>query len=196
MPYRTFIRENSDVSEYVGLDLDTALNYDDVRPDYTWDGKHMPFSDASFDSILATEVLEHCPDPDLFLREVHRVLRQGGRFFFTVPFLWNLHEVPHDEYRYTPFALEKHLTRCGFTELTIHALGGWHASLAQILGLWVRRSGLSRIKQKLLTPMLMPVIKRLLVRDRATPITFTEGSMITGLSGFAVKPDSANRDNP
>lgn len=187
MPYRAFIRSKSRISEYVGLDIQGALNYDDVAPDYTWDGKRMPFEEGAFDCVLATEVLEHCPEPDVFLGEVHRVLRPGGKLFFTVPFLWNLHEVPHDEYRYTPFALERHLTRTGFQEVSIHAMGGWHASLAQMLGLWLRRSGLSEGKQKVLPFLLMPVIKALLAKDDPQAVTFTEGAMITGLHGSAEK---------
>jgi len=88
---------------------------------------------------IATEVFEHCPDPEIVMKEIWRVLKLGGILFFTVPFLWNLHETPYDEYRYTPFALKRHLTQSGFTEIEIKAMGGWDAALAQMLGLWVRR---------------------------------------------------------
>ena len=186
MPYKRFISENSAISEYVGLDIETALPYDAaVVPDFRWDGKTMPFEAHAFDSVMATEVLEHCPDPNLFLREVRRVLRPDGLFFFTVPFLWNLHEVPHDEYRYTPFSLERHLRCAGFSEVNIRALGGWHASLAQLLGLWVRRSGMSVTKQRMLSVLIKPVMQILLRKAADEQVRFIEGSMITGLSGYA-----------
>jgi len=86
------------VISYLGIDLEGALIYDaNIKPDFTWDGKRLPFETNSFDTIISTEVLEHCPEPEVFLYEVFRVLKKGGVFFFTVPFLWNLHEVPHDE---------------------------------------------------------------------------------------------------
>lgn len=188
MPYRNYILENSNVSQYVGLDIENALAYDSkLKPDYTWDGKKMPFEDDSFDCAFGTEVLEHCPEPEIVLKEVLRVLKPDGVFFFTVPFLWNLHEVPHDEYRYTPFSLQRHLNNAGFKVIEIKATGGWHASMAQMLGLWVRRSPLTTRKRNTLSLILKPIIKFLIKMDKSEQIVFKEGQMITGLYGTAKK---------
>lgn len=188
MPYRSYILSNSAVTEYAGLDIESALVYDEgVKPDFTWDGITMPMPNEQYDCAFATEVLEHCPDPLLVLRETNRVLKPGGAFFFTVPFLWNLHEVPYDEYRYTPFALQRLLTAAGFHEIQLQATGGWHRSMAQMLGLWVRRSPLGSGKRKLFSTLLKPVIAYLLKKDTTLPVTFKEGQMITGLSGIAYK---------
>jgi SAM-dependent methyltransferase len=187
MPYKNYVLSNSTVNQYVGLDIEVAIKYDkNIRPDYTWDGKVMPFDESSFDCCVATEVLEHCPDPEMFLNETYRVLRSGGVFFFTVPFLWPLHEVPYDEYRYTPFSLERHLKNAGFKDIKIEAMGGWHASMAQMLGLWVRRASLSKGKKFLLSILIKPIYKYLLKMDKP-PVKFEESTMITGLWGVAKK---------
>lgn len=188
MPYKAFIIANSRVNTYIGLDIETAIVYDSkVKPDITWDGKKMPVEAESFETVMATEVLEHCPDPERVLTEIYRVLKPGGSFFFTVPFLWNLHEVPYDAYRYTPFILEKLLVQSGFTSVEINAHGGWHASLAQMLGLWVRRAPMRSIKRKVLSHLFKPLIKYLYKKDHQQVIRFKEGQMITGLSGLAFK---------
>lgn len=188
MPYKEYILKNSNVNNYVGLDIEDSLIYDSkIRPDFTWNGVSMPFEDNSFECAFGTEVLEHCPNPEIVLKEVYRVLKQDGIFFFTVPFLWNLHEVPHDEYRYTPFSLQRHLENSRFKNVEMKALGGWHASMAQMLGLWVRRSPMSSRKRNFLSAILKPVIKILIKMDKNTNVSFVEGQMITGLYGTAKK---------
>lgn len=188
MPYKEYILRNSKVSNYVGLDIESAINYDpEIMPDFTWKGKRMPFESDSFDCAFGTEVLEHCPEPELILKEVFRILKPGGTFFFTVPFLWNLHEVPNDEYRYTPFALKRHLKNSGFKSIEIKATGGWHASMAQMLGLWVRRSNMPENKRNLLSIFIKPIMKYLVKIDKPEEVKFTDGQMITGLSGIAKK---------
>ncbi len=48
-------------------------------------GHAMPYPGGTFGSVLSNSVLEHIPDLDPVLREAARVLRPGGRVFFTVP---------------------------------------------------------------------------------------------------------------
>jgi SAM-dependent methyltransferase len=51
-----------------------------VEPD-----EPLPFADASFDLVLCAETIEHVRDVQLFVSEVRRVLRPGGRFAVTTP---------------------------------------------------------------------------------------------------------------
>jgi SAM-dependent methyltransferase len=52
------------------------------------DATRLPFPDASFDRIIASEVLEHVPDDGAALSELTRVLRPGGIIAATVPSWW------------------------------------------------------------------------------------------------------------
>ncbi len=85
----------------------------------------LPFAAESFDCVLATEVLEHCPDPAAVVREIARVLRPGGRAFVTTPFLVPLHEMPWDFYRYTPSALRHLAETFGLSVETIKPRGSY-----------------------------------------------------------------------
>lgn len=43
------------------------------------DAARLPFEDASFDVVIANHMLYHLDDPNVALKEFHRVLRAGGR---------------------------------------------------------------------------------------------------------------------
>jgi SAM-dependent methyltransferase len=53
--------------------------------DYISDIWNIPASDASFDCILCTEVLEHIPYPNETIQEFSRLLKPGGKLILTAP---------------------------------------------------------------------------------------------------------------
>jgi SAM-dependent methyltransferase len=191
MPYKSLIMGlDTKVSKYIGLDIENPLYQKETKPDLFWDGTIIPLDDCSIDCALATEVFEHLPDPEKVMREIGRVLKPNGILFFTVPFLWPLHNVPHDEYRYTPFSLERHLKNSGLDRINIRALGGWDACLAQMIGLWVSRKPMGKDEREKYAREFFPLYRKLIESDRA-PIQFIESQMISGLYGTALKPDKS-----
>lgn len=79
----------------IGLDVDPYAkeNYlmDEVR--IIKDDGLFPVEDAYADVVTAQWVVEHVADPDVFLREIHRVLKPGGSFVFMTtnirsPIMW------------------------------------------------------------------------------------------------------------
>lgn len=103
-----------DVDEYIGLEIDTPENRLRKHADQYYDGTRFPFPDASFDGVLCNQVLEHVFEPTIFISEIRRVLRPGGRLLLTVPFVWDEHEQPWDYARYTSFGLRHLLEGSGF----------------------------------------------------------------------------------
>lgn len=71
-------------SEYLGDSV--ALGEMDADGLRNEDATRLTFDDDSFNLALSFEVLEHIPDFMEALRETHRVLCPGGRFYFTAPF--------------------------------------------------------------------------------------------------------------
>jgi SAM-dependent methyltransferase len=87
---------------YVGLDYPpTGRTLYGARPQVFGDAGQLPFRDGSFDVVVCLEVLEHVREPDQALRELARVLRPGGRAFVSMPFLYPVHDAPHDYQRWT-----------------------------------------------------------------------------------------------
>ncbi len=112
------------VSENVCIDWENTLHlnpYVDQLLDLT---KALPFESASFDTVLLTDVLEHIPEPMNLMCEIARILRPGGKLILGVPFLYWLHEVPHDYYRYTEFALRRFCQLSGLRVVELNRYGG------------------------------------------------------------------------
>jgi len=96
-------------------------------------GARLPFEDARFDTIILSDVLEHLPEPLLLWREMARLLAPGGHALINVPFLYGLHELPHDYYRYTEFALRRHAQLAGLELSELKTVGGSLHVLADIV---------------------------------------------------------------
>lgn len=68
------------------------------------------FRDGEFENILCTEVLEHLHTPQKALDEMRRVLAPGGTLILTTRFIFPLHNIPGDYFRFTRYGLA-HLLR-------------------------------------------------------------------------------------
>lgn len=108
-PYRRIFSK----AKYHGVDLERSVTTND-QSICVYDGKTLPYPDATFDAILCTQVLEHVFEPQKFLREIRRVIKPGGKLILTVPFIWPEHEMPHDSARYTTPGLQQLLSQAGF----------------------------------------------------------------------------------
>lgn len=76
----------------------------------------------SFDLVLSTQVLEHCPDTAVYLGECKRVLAPGGKLLLSTHGLFEEHGFPHDYYRWTEDGLRQVLSNSGFRVKSITRL--------------------------------------------------------------------------
>lgn len=70
--------------------------------------------EQTFDLIIAEQVFEHLLYPYRAGRHVHDMLRPGGWFLISVPFLVKVHGYPIDCTRWTELGLKHFLHECGF----------------------------------------------------------------------------------
>jgi len=52
------------------------------------DTYHLPFADASFDCVMASEILEHLHRDEAALAEIDRIIKPGGYLAVSVPRYW------------------------------------------------------------------------------------------------------------
>lgn len=129
-PYETAF---SACDSYIGLDIaQSGHNHKNSRVDVFYDGKTFPFSDKTFDKIVSFEVFEHLVDPDASLRELARVMKDGGELFITIPFIYGEHEIPFDFQRWTSFGITSLLKKHHFRIVKIEKLNPNFGSIAQL----------------------------------------------------------------
>lgn len=73
--------------------------------------------DATYDVVLFTEVLEHLHTPHKAIAEIHRIMKPGGMLLLSTRFIFPLHDVPGDYYRYTKYGLQHLLKAFEIVEL-------------------------------------------------------------------------------
>jgi SAM-dependent methyltransferase len=99
--------------------------------------ERFPFEDSEFEVVWCSEVLEHLFDPLFALREMHRILRPGGRLLLTVPyhgmrknllialFRWDAHFAPDNPHIrfYSKRTLARISGEAGFGSLRMRTCG-------------------------------------------------------------------------
>lgn len=109
-------------TRYVALDFPaTGRDLYGARPDVFADAAALPFTDASFDGVVCLEVLEHVPEPGRVLREIARVLKPGAHAWFSMPFLYPVHDAPFDFQRYTEFGVRQNVAKAGLQLVAVRS---------------------------------------------------------------------------
>ena len=206
--YQQLVKDRA--SSFTGVDIsDTAVTEAKRRGFHALtirDASELPFEAASFDCVLAFEVMEHLFDPASALREIKRTLKPGGLLVATVP---NVAAWPHR----LGFALLGRFNPGGHPLLS--ALEPWHdphirfftrgtlSRLAKEEGFdavtvsgagfslfgqmpFVRRRGISETISSPFRPLqhLMPgLLGALLVLEARAPRTLSVGAGVGQVSG-------------
>jgi len=165
--------------QYIGLDYYTAQTLYNSKPDIYANAEFLPFAAKSVDAILLLDVLEHVADPDLCMQEIKRVLAAGGKLVLNVPFIYPLHDAPHDYHRWTEHGLQALLAKHGMAIERETACGHPLATSGLLLNLALCKTVINAFEKRhpglliiLLLPVLVPVI-----------------NICAWLSGFLFPPD-------
>jgi SAM-dependent methyltransferase len=148
-PYRELFAH----CDYVTADWANSPHDQAATADILGSLEALPIDDGAFDAVLSTQVLEHVAEPLRVLAEIHRITRPGGRLYLTVPLVGELHEEPHDYFRYTPHGLRHLLSSAGFSVESIRPRNGYFTTLASLArtGTWAIGQSANRPEAELAT---------------------------------------------
>jgi len=105
-----------------------------TEPDVIADlNKTLPFSDNFADAVLLFNVIYILENPTEILREINRILKPGGKIFFTSPFIFNEAKEPSDYWRFTSEGLKKLLEEAGFNSFLIEPVGERFSAAAYLI---------------------------------------------------------------
>jgi SAM-dependent methyltransferase len=168
---------NMHFSDVTGLDFSeeairfcAAKGFTDVR---LGDVCAMPWPDASFALVVATDIIEHVDDHEKAVSEIFRVLKPGGHALITVPAfqsLWGLKdEYAHHKRRYRMGPLLDLIRSAGFT-----VERSFYFNYILFGPIWLARRVLLRVKpskrgeNQINTPLLNTVLGAVFQVDLAT----------------------------
>jgi len=115
------------VETYIKMNRQTGPNTDVVGQI-----EQIPFPEASFDSIVCTQVLGDVYDLPRAFHEIYRVLRPNGLALITEDFLNPLHDEPTDYWRFTRHSLKQLAETAGLEIVVLQSRGGYHQVMAQL----------------------------------------------------------------
>lgn len=86
------LSDSKKVKKYIGLDVDESSikkakeKYFDEKLSFeVYDGYKIPYEDKFFNMVVSFQVIEHVEDDMEFVKEIYRVLKEGGVFVVTTP---------------------------------------------------------------------------------------------------------------
>lgn len=119
----------TNTSSYLTMDVDGGADLDIVGD------AHDPnaVDEASLDSIVLFNVLEHCERPWVVVDNIYQWLKPGGQVFCLVPNAQRLHRTPRDYWRIFPDALDSLFAR--FPQRKLYVYGNLLTTMATYYGI-------------------------------------------------------------
>jgi SAM-dependent methyltransferase len=119
---------------YTGVDLavgDHAWDYSRLHA--LADLAELPFASGCFHAAIHIVTLEHVREPARVLAEIARTMAPGALLLAIVPHEWEVHQSPHDYFRFTRHGMAYLLERAGLVEIELRPVGGYFRLLSRRL---------------------------------------------------------------
>lgn len=154
-PYKAFFLQYAD--SYIGVDWSNTLH--DLKADVISDlNVKVELPDTCADTIISLSVMEHLCEPQNFLNESYRILKDDGIMIVQIPWMWWIHEAPYDYFRYSPYGLKYMFEKSGFEEVEVQPMSGFFSMWVLKMNYFSLRWGKKREwEKKLIRSLLKPI---------------------------------------
>ena len=123
-------REILDYTDYTSVNIDA-----EICPDFLVNiNEKIPIKDKSFDICLMFNVLEHIYDWHFIFGEVRRLLKENGKIYLIIPFIYPIHAAPNDYVRVTSSYIEKFLDKSQFNNINVYPITYGPFTNSQVVG--------------------------------------------------------------
>lgn len=162
-----FKKPKKSVEQWVFIDIEA-----EHQPDMVLDvAKMTKIKNDSIDVINAIELFEHVEKIDEGIKECHRVLKKGGFFIISMPFLYAIHGDPHDFQRWTEFKWRTELSKHQFKIVHFEIMGRYFFVLSENLKYLLNQAPLILGINKLLKLCFYPLLHAMAGLDQFLFVT-------------------------
>ncbi len=85
--------------------------------------KKLNISSNKYNNVLFFNIFEHLSEYKLAFSEIYRIMKKGGFFIGSVPFIYQIHTAPNDYFRFSREFFKLNLKKYGFKKAKVKALG-------------------------------------------------------------------------
>ncbi len=122
------------------------------------DAEQLPILGNAIDTVVILEVVEHLREPRAALAEITRVLKPRGLLLLTMPFLYPMHDEPHDYQRFTAHGLAREMEHAGLTMERIDPSLGSSATAGLLACIAMAGAAHESVQRRSVSMILLPVI--------------------------------------
>lgn len=97
--------------------------------------ENIDYENDSVDLLLIPNLVHHVKNQDLMFDQACRLLKKDGLLYIFEPLVRELHQIPDDFLRYTPYGLENILSKYGFGDFKVSYTGGPFSVLSYV---WIQ----------------------------------------------------------
>jgi len=132
-----YLLDFADNLHYTGLEISKTMKTEaeSLNADFgnqseflLYDGQNLPFQDDSFDKIFTVNTIYFWENPLLFMNEIYRILKKGGKFVLTFAKKDFMKTLPFTDYHFNLYNnedLEELVSKSSFRKMRISDKEEW-----------------------------------------------------------------------